>query len=90
MIYFILLIFAKVRNNNTQIYESLYKFMGVFELRHIYGVGWDNNVRVSNDVFDPIRIPLVDVLLPVPSNYDKYLIRIWEMIICQFLLKIIG
>lgn len=143
-------VFAKVRNKNTRIYESLYKYKGVFvdvfsleytnkslalfaekirkpiswglyhfikqhrnnkfvifscvpvfvifkylyfailplfrlvssflpnkELRHTYGVGWVNNVRVAKDIFDPIRVPFEDSLLPVPSDYNEYLIRIF-------------
>lgn len=143
-------VFAKVRNKQTQIYESLYKYKGVFvdvfsieytnktlaiiaekirkpiswrlyqyikrhrnnklvlfscvpvfvffkylyfailplfriitkclpnnELRHTYGVGWVNNVRVAQDIFDPIRVPFEDTMLPVPHNYDRYLSRIY-------------
>ena len=143
-------VFAKVRSKNTQIYESLYKYKGVFvdvfsleytnktlafiaekirkpvswgmynfikkhkknlfvlaicvpvyvifkylyfailplfriitkvlpgnRLRHTYGVGWVSNERVESEIMEPVRVPFEDAMLPVPADYNGYLIRIY-------------
>lgn len=53
------------------------KFLPNKKLHHTIGVDWPMNIRNENEIFPLTTIDFEGVDLPVPSNYDAYLTRIY-------------
>ena len=135
--------FAKMRDKNSQVYNSLYKYKGVFIdifvleyigkalslfsayfrrislffyektkkrnifsplffaskflafyiiyplcrllsklsktncLRHTFGVGWTEKIRMIDDIFPLKKMDFEGIEVPVPNKYDNYLTRLY-------------
>ncbi len=47
------------------------------ELRHTYGIGWINNIRVESEIFPLCKARFENKDYPVPGNFNAYLSRIY-------------
>lgn len=47
------------------------------KLRHTYGIGWVDNIRVESEIFPLKRARFEDKDYPVPGNYQSYLSRLY-------------
>lgn len=51
-------------------------------LRHTYGVGWEDKIRKEQDIFPLQYMTFEGYIFPVPGNYNNYLTRIYGNYMC--------
>lgn len=59
------------------IFNWINRFLPNKSLRHTFGAGWVDNIRIEDDIFPLAKINFEGIELPIPGQYDRYLARLY-------------